>query len=224
METELRMLEEGPQVNIHPDALKATLKKYQTGKPLAEIACTDFVLKIHPHPLHDRLATEMNKCIQKTEIPEWMTKGKTTLIQKDLLERTAPNNYRPITHLAMMWKILTAQIREKIYYLLISRGIFPEEQKGCRKRTRGAKELLYIDQHILNDSKTRRKNLTMAWIDNKKAYDMVPQSWILHCLKIQKISDQVEQVIEKTMETWRLKLTAGGKSLEKVKIQRGIFQ
>ena len=24
--------------------------------------------------MHDRLATEMNKCIQKTEIPEWMTK------------------------------------------------------------------------------------------------------------------------------------------------------
>ena len=35
MESELRMLEAGPKVNIHPDALKSTLKKYQTGKPLA---------------------------------------------------------------------------------------------------------------------------------------------------------------------------------------------
>ena len=35
METELRILEEGPQVEIHLDAFKATLKKYQTGKPLA---------------------------------------------------------------------------------------------------------------------------------------------------------------------------------------------
>ena len=26
-------------------------------------------------------------------------------------------------------------------------------------------ELLYIDQHILNESKNRRKNLAMAWID-----------------------------------------------------------
>ena len=45
-----------------------------------------------------------------------MTKGKTTLIQKDPSKGTAPNNYRPITYLPMMWKILTAQIREKIYY------------------------------------------------------------------------------------------------------------
>ena len=35
METELQILEEGPKVGIHLDALKVTLKKYQTGKPLA---------------------------------------------------------------------------------------------------------------------------------------------------------------------------------------------
>ena len=39
-----------------------------------------------------------------------------------------------------------------------------------------------------------------------------------------KIPDQVVQFIENTMETWRVELTAGGKSLAEVKIQRGIFQ
>ena len=34
--------------------------------------------------------------------------------------------------------------------------------------------IIIIDQHILNESKTRRKNLAMAWIDYKKANDMVP--------------------------------------------------
>ena len=66
----------------------------------------------------------------------------------------------------MMWKILTAQIREKIYYSQTSRGLFPDEQKGYRKGSRGTAELLYIDQHILNESKTKRKNLAMAWINN----------------------------------------------------------
>ena len=68
----------------------------------------------------------------------------------------------------MMWKILTAQIREKIYYSLISHGLFPNEQKGCRKGSRVTAEFLYIDQHILNGSKNRRKNLAMAWIDYQK--------------------------------------------------------
>ena len=39
-----------------------------------------------------------------------------------------------------------------------------------------------------------------------------------------KIPDQIVQFIEKSMETWRVELTAGGKSLAKVKIQRGVFQ
>ena len=71
----------------------------------------------------------------------------------------------------MMWKILTAQIRKKIYYSLTSGGLFPNEQKGCCKGSRGTAELLVIDQHILNESKTRRKNLAMARIDYIKAYD-----------------------------------------------------
>ena len=53
---------------------------------------------------------------------------------------------------------------------------------------------------------------------------MVPQSWIIHCLKIYKISHEVINFIEKTMQTWRVELTAGGRSLAETKIQRGIFQ
>ena len=64
----------------------------------------------------------------------------------------------------------------------------------------------------------------MAWIDYKKAYDMLPQSWILHCLKMYKISHEVINFIEQTTKTWRVELTAGGRSIAETKIQRGIFQ
>ena len=138
-----------------------------------------------------------------------MTKGKITLIQKDLLKGTAPSNYSSITCLPMMWKILIAQIWEEIYYSLTSRGFFPGELKG----TRPTGELLDLDQHFLNKSKTKQKNLAMTWIDYKNAYDMVPQSWIMKCFKMYKISDEVINFIEKTMKTLRVELTAGRKSL-----------
>ena len=211
------MFEENSQVNIHPSVLMATLKKISNWKTPDLDDIHKFWFKKFTS-IHDRLTTKMNKCIQKTEIPEWMTKRKTTLIQKDPYKGTAPNNYRSIMCLPLMWKILTAQIREKIYYSLISCEIFPKEQKGCHKRNRDTRELLYIGQPIVNKSKTRRKNLAMAWIDYKKAYNMVPQRWILCCLKMYKIPDQVVQFIKKTMETWRRELTAGGKSLAEIKI------
>ena len=53
---------------------------------------------------------------------------------------------------------------------------------------------------------------------------MVPQSWILNCLKLYKISDEVINITEKIMKTMRVQLTAGGKSFAEAKIQIGIFQ
>ena len=170
-------LEEGPKTQIYIDFLKTTLKRISNWKTPGHDGIHVFWFRKFTS-IHGRLALEMNRCLHGAQVPEWMTKGKTTLIQKDTSKRTAPNNYRPITCLPMMWKILTTQIREDIYYSLTNRRLFPDKQKGCRKGSRGTAELLYIDQHILNESKTRRKNLAMVWIDYKKAYDMVPQSWI----------------------------------------------
>ena len=64
-----------------------------------------------------------------------------------------------------------------------------------------------------DQDKTEKKNLAMAWIDCKKVYDMVPQSWILHCLKMYKISHEVINFIEKTTQTQWVELTVGGRSL-----------
>ena len=138
-----------------------------------------------------------------------MTREKTTLIQKDSQKVTTPNNYWPITCLSMMQKILTAQI-------IISQGLFCEEQKRCHRETRGRGDLLYIDKHILNDSKTKRKNVALARINCKKAYYIVPQN----CLKIYNITDKVMKFIKKTMNNrsgidWRRKRFSWGENPER---------
>ena len=53
----------------------------------------------------------------------------------------------------------------------------------------------------------------MDWID-KKEYDMVKES----CLKMYKISNKVINFIEKTMKTWRVEVTAGGRRQAKAEI------
>ena len=79
----------------------------------------------------------------------------------------------------MMWKLLTGMMGEKLYNHLERNGLFKDEQKGCRKGSRRTKDQLLIDKAILKNCRRRLTNLSMAWIDYKKAYDMVPHSWIL---------------------------------------------
>ena len=55
-----------------------------------------------------------------------------------------------------MWKILTVQIMEKIYYSLVSPQMYPEEQKGCNKRTRTTSHLLYIHLFFLKENNVEK--------------------------------------------------------------------
>ena len=67
-------------------------------------------------------------------------------------------------------------------------------------------------------------NLSMAWIDYKKAYDMVPRSWILKCLKMVRGAKNMITIISNSMANWKTVLTSGGTDLGQVDIRRGIFQ
>ena len=58
--------------------------------------------------LHDRIASQMNDMINNgVAVPKWMTYGKTYLCQKDQSKGNAVDNYRPISCLPVMWKLLT---------------------------------------------------------------------------------------------------------------------
>ena len=99
----------------------------------------------HLTTLHERLATLFNDCLSSGNAPNWLTKGKTILIMKDKTKGKESTNYRPITCLSLIWKLLTYIISEEIYNHLDSNNLLPEEQKGCRKRNRGTKDQLLID-------------------------------------------------------------------------------
>ena len=58
-------------------------------------------------------------------------------------------------------------------------NLLPKEQKGCSSGTKGCKDQLLISKVILREYKSRKKSLSMAWIDYQKAFDRVPHSWII---------------------------------------------
>ena len=105
-----------------------------------------------------------------------MTLGKTVLCQKEASKGNTANNYRPISCLALMWKLMTVTIAESIYNFLDVNDKVPVEQKGCKKKSWETKDQLLINKMILRDCRKRHTNLGMTWIDYKKAYEMVPYS------------------------------------------------
>ena len=52
---------------------------------------------------------------------------------------------------------------------------------------------------------------------------MVPHSWVLKCIEMMKVADNVIKFIDRSMMNWVTKLVAGKETLRKVR-RRGIFQ
>ena len=102
--------------------------------------------------------------------------AQTALLQEDKTKGNIASNYRPITCLPLMWKLLSGVNADQIYGHLDQQKLLPEEHKGCRKRSRGTNDLLYTDKPVFREIKSKKKNLAMAWIDYKNAYDVVPHS------------------------------------------------
>ena len=93
--------------------------------------------------------------------PKWFTQG-VTYLQPKSNETNIPKNYRPLTCLPTMYKILTSIITERTYNFLDNNNILPTKQKGCKRVSYGCKDQLLINKMLLENSRSSRKNLSTA--------------------------------------------------------------
>ena len=185
------------------DITTGNLKKILGRMPNWKSPCPDliqwFCLKNFSN-LHERIRLQLKECLDSGFVPSWLTRGRTSLLQKYQSKGNLASNYRPITWLPLMWKLLTGVIADQIYAHLDQEKLLPEEQKGCRKGSRGTNDLLYFDRAVIQKVKSRNKNLAMTLIDYKKAYDMVPHSWIIECLDLFRLAKNIKSLLVNIMK------------------------
>ncbi|XP_045477912.1 uncharacterized protein LOC123683059 [Harmonia axyridis] len=120
---------------------------------------------------HRKLAELFQKAlIDPTHIPPSCTLGTTHMIPKGTRNEDA-SNYRPITCLPAIYKILTGILTQRIWKHVSKHNILATQQGVCRRDVKGCKELLIIDSIITKQAKKKLRNLSMAWVDYKKAFD-----------------------------------------------------
>ena len=76
-----------------------------------------------------RLTEHLQTYVVLGDVPTWMTKEKTTLIQKNPQKGNTANNYRRIVCLQLMWKLMTCALAEKVYTNLSEKNVLLDEQK-----------------------------------------------------------------------------------------------
>ena len=137
---------------INQGKIKKQLSKLPNWKACGPDKVHGYWLKIF-NSVHERMPKHLQHCIDTGEVPNWMVEGRTTLTIKDVSKGTLVSNFRPITCLAMMWKLMTGLFAEEIYDHLETNKLLPEEQKGCRRNRMGTKDQLLIDRVVIKTAK-----------------------------------------------------------------------
>ena len=157
---------------------------------------------------------------------QWFTQEITYLLPKSN-ETNIRTKYRPITCLSTMYKILTSIVTERNCNFLDANNILPSEQKRYKKGSYGSKDHLLIDKMLLENSRSRHRNLSTAWIDYRKAFDSVPHTWILKVLQMYKMSPTIINFLTTSMKEWKTNLylnhSKGSTVCENIIIKFGIF-
>ena len=141
------------------------------------------------------------------QTPNWLVEGSQLIYYLRRKKHGSSKNYRPIACLPTTFKILTSVITDRLYNHLEKEAIMTPEQRGGKKDCYGCKDQLMINNAILENCKKRKKNLSTAWIDYKKAFDSVTHSWILKCLQMYKIHPVLMTFIEECMSQWKTNMT-----------------
>ena len=142
------MLKKQEKIDITTGSLKKILGRMPNWKSPGPDLVQGFWLK-NFSSLHERVRLQLKECLDSGFVPSCLTRGRTSLLQKDKSRGNLASNYRPITCLPLMWKLLAGVTADQIYAHLDQEKLLPEEQKGCRKGSRGTNDLLYIDRKYL---------------------------------------------------------------------------
>ena len=100
-----------------------------------------------------------------------------------------------------------------MYENLEKKHLLPAKQKGCRRKSRGTKDQLLVDKLIIKNCKRRKTGLGMAWIDYKKAFYLVPPSWILECIRMFGTAQNMVGLIQNSIKQRRTVLKGGSEAL-----------
>ena len=223
VEEQLAEVEKQNDVKITVESVRKCIRKIANWKSQGPEGVQGYWIKNFTS-LQKQITKQLDDCLQLNSVSAWLTTGRTVLIVKNKELGSIATNFRPTTCLPLIWKLLTGILADELYQHLESKELLPEEQKGCRRDARGTKDQLLIDKTILKNCRRRLTGLGMAWIDFKKAFDMVPHSWIIKCMTIFGVASNVTKLLENNMKGWRTELSSGGVRLGDVNIRRRIFQ
>lgn len=201
--------------------IRNALQQMKDGKAAGEDRISTEMLKMGGPTLQEAIKTLLNKCLAEGKIPKSWKNAEVILIHKKG-DNTNIENYRPISLLSHLYKLLTKIITNRLTTKLDSYQ--PIEQAGFRKGFGTINHLQTIRAAI---EKTTEYNipLHLAFIDYHKAFDSIETWAFLNALDDARIDTRYTTIIKDIYQeaTFHIKID-NDLQTDKIKLGKGVRQ
>ena len=181
---ELEGREDVLEGGITVDECGKAIKALKIGKAIGDDRIANQLLREGGVKLWEAVTVIMEQIRQEEWIPESWKGERVTLLHKGK-SRLSLDNYRGIAIGSNMCKVFTRIIRSRVQTIAEENGILGEMQNGFRKG-RSANDNLLVLRHLIERSQRKGRrgvDLTMVFIDLRKAYDRVWRAGVWEVLR-----------------------------------------
>ena len=162
---------QGLDEEIQWSEVKMVIKRLRSGKAPGEDGITAELLKGVNEECIRALWRVCAMCFEREEVPEEWARGMIVPIPKNAEVRKI-ENYRGITLLSIVGKAFVAVLNERMRRWMEKVDVVVEEQAGFRAGYSPVDQV-YVLSEIIQRQKKRKKAYYCAFLDIKRAYDVV---------------------------------------------------
>ncbi|PFX33106.1 Retrovirus-related Pol polyprotein from type-1 retrotransposable element R2 [Stylophora pistillata] len=209
-----------------PLAVKTLLKKRNFSAPSPDRLVNGKWWKC-ASSLHEGVTRAFESISKYNEyFPLWFSEGKTRLTPKP--GDFSSENQRPITCLNNINKWFTSCLQTPLDKHLNDYDLMEGEQRGAKSGCSGTTDNLMIDRMVTQDCHRGKRNLSMAWVDVRKAYDSVDHNWLIEMMEVHRVPAWIGKVIKHLSASWNTKIVAttkqGSETSTTIRFHKGLPQ
>ena len=112
VENELGELTVQDDIHIGIEKVRKQIRKMPNWKSPGPDGVQGYWIK-NLRNMHNSIALQLDRCLQENNLPKWMVSGKPLLCIKEIQKGNLVSNFRPITSLPLIWKLLTGTLVEE---------------------------------------------------------------------------------------------------------------
>ena len=160
------------------------------------------------------------------DYPAWFSEGKTRLIP--MSGEFTSENQRPITCLNNMYKWFTSCLQDPIDSHLTENELMENEQRDAKAKCSGTSDNLVLDRMVNMDCHRGHRNLGMAGVHVKKAYDTVDHKWLAESMDVHRFPHWLCRIIRQLLKSWNTTIIVttkcGTETSRTIRFMRGLPQ